>query len=215
MNFKKLNKKDIIQFDFSQDINQEVYLLYRKLFTEYIIEKTDLKRYDDEIKNSNLNFIPVEEKNTDIYQYFSSDILKYFYIRNNLYLEKLDKKEIDLLEKKIQNQNFDLDESSRDMIEKTYRNALFKDRLEGFKCYVFYGPSTMPFSAEDDAVVIGFRYDEFNLNGMNDDEWNNNFEKQQLWLFQFIEKLKYEFAKKIENATTIIKYNEYSITSRI
>lgn len=214
MNFKKLNKKDIIQFDFSQDINQEVYLLYRKLFTEYIIEKTDLKRYDDEIKNSNLNFIPVEEKNMDIYQYFSSDILKYFYIRNNLYLEKLDKKEIDLLEKKIQNQNFDLDESSRDMIAKTYKKVLFKDRIEGFKNFVFYGPSTMPFSSEDDAVVIGFRYDEFNLNGMNDDEWNNIFEKQQLWLFQFIEKLKYEFAKKIENATTIIKYNEYSITSR-
>ena len=101
MKFKKLNKKDMAQFDFSQDINQEVYLLYRKLFTEYIIEKTELKKYDEEIKNSNLNFIPVEEEKMDIYQYFSCDILKYFYIRNNLYLEKLDKKDINFLEKKF------------------------------------------------------------------------------------------------------------------
>ena len=214
MGYKSMNREDIKLFNIDKNINKEEYLLYRKLFTEYIVEKTNLKKYDEEIEKSNLNFIPIKESKMDIYQYFSSDILKYFYIRNNLYLEKLDKKIIEFLYEKIKKQNYNLDELSREMIEKTYKNILFKDRLEGFKCFVFYGPQTTPFSAEDDAVVIGIRYDEFNLNGMNDDKWDNNFVEQQKLLFKMSTILKYEFDEKLKNPVAIIKYNEYSIIPR-
>ena len=63
------------------DLRKSDYLMYRKLFTQYIIEKLNLKKYDDEIAESKLNFIEVKEKQMDIYQYFSKDKLKYFYKR--------------------------------------------------------------------------------------------------------------------------------------
>ena len=213
MNYK-LNQENYETLQIDKNVDKEKYLLYRKLFTEYIIEKLNLKKYDEEIEQSKLNFIPVEEKDMDIYQYFSCDVLKYFYIRNNLYIEKLDEHSIELLDKKIKNKYYELDESARNIIEKTYKDILFKDEIEGFKNYVFYGPNTTSFSAENKAVVIGVRYDEFNLNNMSDKEWGNNYEQQQLWLQLMLAKLNVKSEEILQNSVAIIKYNEYSIIRR-
>lgn len=214
MNFDEINREEIKHFYLEKNTDTEKYILYRKLFTEYIIDKLNLKKYDDELKNSELNFIPIQEEKMDIYQYFSSDILKYFYIRNNLYIEKLDKDAIDFIEQRIKAQEYNLDKIARDIIERTYRNVLFKDKIDGFKTFVFYGPDSMSFSADSEAVVIGVRYDEFNLNGMNDDDWDNNFVEQQKLLFKMLTILKYEFEEILNNPVAIIKYNEYSVIPR-
>lgn len=188
------------------------YYLYRKLFTEYIMQKLNLKEYDEEIANSGLDFIANNEKEMDIYQYFSSEELKYFYIRNNIYIEKLDKDEEALLQEKIENKNYDLDEKSKKMIEETYQKVTFEDVLRnGKQCMTNYGPDSSSFMAPNDAIVLGIRYNEFAENGLSDKEWDELHDKQLSYLVELIKKMIEELKEKLQNPIAILKYTEFSI----
>ena len=72
--------------DFEKDDYIKLYNLYRSLLTEYIIDTLELKKYDEKILKSNLNFKQTNKEEMDSYQYFSSEELKYLYIRNNILL---------------------------------------------------------------------------------------------------------------------------------
>lgn len=191
------------------------YSVYRKLFTEYIMQKLNLKKYDEEITNSGLDFIPNKEQDMDIYQYFSSEELKYFYIRNNIYIEKLEKEEEDLLQEKIENKNYDLDEKSKKMIEQTYKKVILEDVLRnGKKCITNYGPDSSSFMAPNDAIIIGIRYDEFLENGLSDKEWDELHDKQLLYIVELRNKMQENLKQEIQIPIAILKYNEFSVNKR-
>ncbi len=215
MNCKRNNEYDIKHFTEETDVDMEKYLLYRKLFTEYIINELDLEKYDDVINSSELKFKPICKDKMDIFQFFTCDILRYFYIRNNIYIENLDTNTEKSLERRVKEKNYSLDGLIQSRIQKIYRRTISKEYFKDKKDICFFGPKTKEFSAIDGSIVIGFRYDESNSNEMNIDEWNKNFEKQQLWLSDFLSKLEYEFENILHNPVKIIKYNEDSIIPRI
>ena len=68
----------------------ELYNVYRKLFTEYIINKFNLKKYEKYFLEGTIKFPKVETPRMDFYQWYSSKELNYFYLRNNIYIEQLD-----------------------------------------------------------------------------------------------------------------------------
>ena len=96
-----MNLDSIIKLD---DLEKEDYLrkyiLYMKFLLEYLIKKTDIKKYDDLLKEDSHNFISIKDKDMDIYQRLGVNYLKYFYIRNNLHLDRLTKEEDEYLNKK-------------------------------------------------------------------------------------------------------------------
>ena len=191
-----------------------LYSIYRKLFTEYMIEKLNLKEYDERIKSSGLNFCANKEKDMDLYQYFSSEYLDYFYLRNNLYVERLNDKELNFLRRKLELDNYDLDDESRLMIEKTYQKVIFEDVLgNGEECTTFFGPSS-GYMAKNNGVVIGVRYDEFARNGLTDDKWDELHNRQKNFLTQLIGEMKENIEKNISGPIYIFRYNEFSIRKR-
>lgn len=190
-----------------------MYLEYRKLFTEYIIEKLELKKYDCKIKKSIYKFLKIENINMDFYQQFCSKNLEYIYIRNNIYIENLNIDESNFLEQRIKIGKINMDRELYNFIEKTYKKVIFADLLNnGEVCMTFYGPKTSEFCASNDALIIGLRYDEFKMNGMNDDEWNMNHDNQIQFLYQIFQEMENEFSKKIDIPVVMIKYNEFSTT---
>lgn len=188
-----------------------MYLLYRKLFTNYIIDVLNLKEIDEKIKKSEFKFISVTEEEKDIYQFFVNNDLDYFYIRNDIYLEQLSSEEIKFL-KSILNENVMLNQNVKEFIESTYKKAIFNNSLNnGSFCTVFYGPETMNYSAPNNALVLGFRYDSFNKNNLNEEMYIKNNENQHLLLQKIFEEITSNAQSKLEIPCSIIEYNEFSV----
>lgn len=203
-----IEKKDANELKFSLNM----YWTYRKLFTEYIIQKIELVKYDEELFKSELNFLPQIIEKMDFYQYFSNNILKFFYLRNNIYIEKLNEMEIQYLKGKTEKEDEELDENAIQFIEKTYKKIIQEDVLNNGKTYtVMYGPDSKSFMASNNSIVIGFRYDEFNYNGLNDLQWNELNNKQREFLFEFLNNMKQKIKLCIDVPIEIIKYNDFSV----
>lgn len=215
--FPKLNESLFNDMDNNmKETYLEIYSIYRKLFSEYIIDKLQIKNYDFELMNSNLNFVKVIEKDMDIYQNFNKEILNYFYIRNNLYIERLTPSERKILYTKFLSGDYSLDENTKVIIENSYKRIIFEDiHKDGSNCYINMGPDNSDYYVPNQSIVIGFRYDEFNLNNLSDEQWDNLHDKQLLYLSEFLLKMSKEISSKVNIPIQVIKYNEYSVKKKI
>ena len=192
----------------------DLYNIYRFFMTKYIIEKLNLKEYDKKIKNSKCNFLPVETDRMDVYQFFSCDELKYIYIRNNVYIERLSSEEINILEEKLKNNDYSIDKKVADLIEKTYQKIIFEDIMKNGKIYqITYGPDSSNYFARNDSLVLGIRYDEFAETELTDEEWKKQNQKQREFLRKIINEMINEFENIINVPINIIKYNDYSVNT--
>ena len=208
INLKKMKEEEKKQYILA-------YNLYRKLFTEYVVDKLELKKYDNKIVNSDLKFKSVNEENMDIYQYCSSNELKFLYIRNNIYIEHLTEKEKEFLMNRLKNNREDLDAEAKQFIENTYEKTIFEDiGKDGKKYITFYGPDSSNFTARNDSLILGMRYDEFDYNGLNDEAWDELHIKQLTYLPEMFYKLVVEQKNKLSVPIVILQYNDFSIRSR-
>ena len=212
-NNDKLNIKEM-----SQNLKTDflkMYSFYMNLFTKYLTTKTLIKKFDDYLNHSNLNFVKIEEENKDIYQKLSGNTLKYFYVRNNLYLDRLTTEEIMFLKNLIINNSMELDSKTEKFIESTYKKLMFEDIDESSDILTNFGPENIQFFAPSNALIIGFRYDEFNYNGMSDKEWDENYNKQILLLENIFKQLNENIKNNFNNNSYIIKYDDFSIKKKI
>lgn len=225
MNFKKLSESDLHTLWGHIDIEGmeqekkseyiEMYNTYRALFTEYIIDKLNLKSYDKKITESNLRFSQVNDESMDVYQYFSNNELNYFYIRNNIYLNKLSEDENSYLREKIKKQDIQLNKETVEFIEETYEKIIYEGNSEEHKGFLtLYGPNSRTYMAPNDAVIIGVRYNEYDLQELSDKEWSDLNMKQMEFLYPFIKNMKEEIKENLKNSISIIQYNDFSIIRR-
>lgn len=176
---------------------------YFKLYNTYlgllydILKDNGLMNYDDDLKNSSLHFNQIEKEDMDMYQ--SNSIFKYFYVRNNLYLEKLDNEDI----KKLLSE----DNNKKDIVLRTFKNVVNID--DGYK--VCYGPDIDRFWYDSDILVLGFRYDEFYDNGLSDDDWQDEFCEKRPYLNNVFSNLEANLTEKLGLKVKVCEYDEYSI----
>ena len=193
----------------------KIYNIYRKFYTEYIIEKFNLKKYDSQISESNLKFEVLEEKRLDIYQYFSSDILKYFYVRNNIYVERLSEEHKKFLLEKFEKKDFKYDEKTKEIIKNTYRDIIYEGDIDNKKkATISYGPESAPFFAPKDAIVIGVRYDKAKNIKLFTDNQDGIITKQTEFLFSILNTMNKKFNEASSVPTSIIRYDDYSIIKK-
>lgn len=197
------------------DANKEKYLnlysLYSSLLMQYLIKNCNLKEYDDIILNSEDSFKEIEKEHYDIYQYISSEYLKFFYIRSNLHIERLDYEELNYLYNKYENNNLDLDDSASEFINNTVNRVI--PEIIGETVEVNYGPNNIQFFRPCDALILGVRYDKYHR---LKDESDDDLEKRSLSQTRFIDDLSAFVQSRINKnfalPVYIIQYNDYSIT---
>ena len=197
-----------------QDDYMHLYNAYRTLFSKYIMSKLNIKKYDAELDNSEVKFYNCDNNKMDIYQFFTSDELKYFYIRNNCYVERLDDSEKDLLRARISNNNYELDDEAITFINNTYKKIVFEFVDDSDNNYIFYGPENRRFLVKDGTIVIGINYDEFYEDGLSDDEWYNNHLKQLQNLTKLLNEMITSYKTLPDLHVVVLKYDEYSIIRR-
>lgn len=211
----KINVNELKNVNNNQQTDKqylEMYLKYSKIFLKYISTKLNLQAYEEKINNSGYNFNKVQQKNMDIYQYLSSEELNYFYIRNNLHIERLNEEEIKKLNEIEINTN-QLGNSEIEFIEKTYMKVIYEGDDETKKgMMTFFGPTTTKFMARNDSLVLGFRYDDYYANNLSDEQWIEQRDKQLKLILSITNQIINE--KKVENPISIIKYDSFSVNQR-
>lgn len=204
-NFRSLDIKNL-----SLNEKREYLILlsvYMNIFIQYLCYKFNLKYYDNLLNNSDYNFIPINENNMDIYQKFSKKYLKYFYVRNNIYIEKLNENDLEFLREIAFKSNKKNNEEIVNFIERTFKKVIFEDALrDGSRCMVFFGENSQYYSSVNDSIVIGVKYDEFNLNGLSDIEWDELHDKQYEFMDSIINRMNTELNNNRKINLKIIKY---------
>jgi len=177
---------------------------YYTLLLEFLIQKGNLKSLDDSLKNSKNNFIKVEEENMDLYQYMSSDNLQFLYLRNNIYVERLSKDDLNYL-RSIDLNN--LTEENFDFVKRTYELLINEEYNKTTK--MNFGPMDEEFLSDSNSIIIGLRIDDYKLDdGINADQIMN-IESELDFAKSFI-KAKLE---KVVSNVKVIRYRSGSIKS--
>ena len=183
----------------------KLYSLYNELLYCFLIKKLELKKYDDTISNSFVEFVKVDEKNMDIYQYLSSNNLNFLYVHNNIYIERLTTEEINKLLNFSNNYN---SEEALDFINSTYKKVIFESN-EGT---TMYGPDNLRFIKPSNGIIIGLRHNAFFIEeNENEDNWKNKYEEKERYLNLFIPELERQLNNKGLGKVFVIEYNDFSI----
>lgn len=208
---EKLELKDDSLKEIMKDINDikklQIYSLYRKYLTEYILLETRLQEYDNKIKNSELSFPVINKNDMDFYQVFSNEVLNYFYIRNDLYIEQLSQDEVTELLERINSNNYEFDKNAQEFVKKTYKKILKeedsnKQNANGFGRKVLYGG----IAVDENALVLGMKFNEFADEGIFGNQWIEVYKKRIEFINYIFQEVKKEIEEKLDIPVEIIKY---------
>ena len=199
----------------NNNLNSKYYQLYKNykiLLDKYLVNKLELDVYDQSIDDTGLKFMPVKKEDMDYYQYISTMNLKYIYLRNNLYVEKLSKENID----KILSLNTNnLKKPSKDiikLIEDTYTDVIDVNINKNITSMARYGPDNDNYWFPSNELVIGIRHDDFADNGLGEGkEWEENNNKQTMFLIALIDEIKAKSMNVIKAKVNVVWYNDYTI----
>lgn len=206
-------------FDNLDENQKEEYLVlystYLSVLLKYIDFKCDLKFFDKIILNDSANFKAISEDDMDLYQYSCSDFFKYFYIRSNIYIERLSDKEI----KFIKSQSLDFNENNYELMGNFICNTLSKVILESEDSdeifYTNFGPASKNFIKPNNALILGVRFDEYYIEeGEPQETWVIRHNTRLSMLLNLCEMLEYTLSKDMQIPVSVIKYNEFSIKNR-
>ncbi|MBR2704413.1 MAG: hypothetical protein IKE91_02990 [Clostridia bacterium] len=189
----------------------ELYNVYRKLFTEYIINKFNLKKYEKYFLEGTIKFPKVETPRMDFYQWYSSKELNYFYLRNNIYIEQLDAPDQEYL-KRIAKKDSDIKAKDiEEFIERTLPKAIFEKVRGDELINVPYGSVTPKNFHRNDSLVIGFRYDRFAKNNLNDEQWMAQDQSKIKTIKMVLKEMNRKYENTFDIPVVVEEYNQYSI----
>lgn len=205
---QRLTHRDEIKIDDMTEDQLKLYLamysVYMEWFINLLVSKTDITKFDKEIKNSNLKFTKAKDDRLDFYQKFSRDYLDYFYLRNNLYLYRLNKEEYNFIIDRIKNDKYIYDKETEKFILDTYKKIIFEKVKDYKKAKVNHDVHDMGRYIENNAIIIGIRYD-IN-NDLKGKEWYDNLKLQEKEIAKISNELLKNLNSFFSNNVAIIDY---------
>lgn len=200
--------------------NKEEYLdeysTYVKMFLAYIIKNSSIKRIENDIKECKDFKYPIEgayPDDQDLYQYLCNEDLKYFYVRSNIYIERLSKEEKEYLDSIVSSKDFRYDDKAEKFIKDTFRKLITEelDSKEDKSYYLNFGPSeSRDFFALNDSLVIGARmYPGIPTKDMN--ELRDLYFPRLGYFSEKCSELEELLKKELEIETKVIEYDDNTV----
>lgn len=170
---------------------------YRDLFVLFLLSKVDLKKYDENLEKSSLDF-------GICFSLESCLQLKYIHLLNHFYIEKLNLKDLNFLKSTVIS-CFLTDEQSL-FVAQTYKNLIKNNFFHGdysdAKYKVQYKVGTAyDYFASNDVLVLMIVYSKNNLS-YSDDEYILNMKKKQIYLQDMI----YSIKEKVKDTLNLDCY---------
>lgn len=186
-----------------------VYNSYNDLLIQFLSKKYYLKNVDEELEKKKDTYPEVPSSEKDLYQTLSSGYLKYFYLRNNIYVERLTKEEVDYLLAMSNSGNLELTPEIEKFINDTYLRVILENPNEK-GVNINYGPDNFKYYKPSNAIVIGVRYNQFQ-NLSNDEGALDDFMKTKHNIFLFAQFLEYKVKLDTDISFCVIEYDEFSV----
>lgn len=186
-----------------------LYNTYNNLLIQFLMKEFYLENVDEELKKHKITFPKLSSDKKDLYQKSSEGFLEYFYLRNNLYIERLSNKDLDYLFEIYKSGDFSLTEERKKFIERTFLNVIIEN-CDGPMTNINYGPDSLKFYKPNNAIIIGVRYEQFEQLENNEDALDvfANAEGKLQILMNFLE---YKIKREKNIPFYVIKYDDFSI----
>ncbi|MEG2717782.1 MAG: hypothetical protein RR961_10680 [Eubacterium sp.] len=97
-NFELAREKKLTNSDNFSQKYLTLQMIYKCGLIQYLTDILMLDEYEKEIKESPLQFMPYLKEEQSIYQKYNMMNFEFIYLRNNLYIEKLEEDDIKTLE---------------------------------------------------------------------------------------------------------------------
>lgn len=130
VNVDKAKKKGLIDNN-DCSLYNAIQKIYLKGLEKYLLDKVDLKKYDNMLENSECEILSLPDEKKSYYQQISTLNFKYIFIRNNMYVEKLSSEVLNFFIDKINKNDFSIDNQVEDIIEHTYKQVISKNFING------------------------------------------------------------------------------------
>ena len=165
---------------------------YKYLLEYFLGTEIDFKKYEKKIENSNLN-IGKNGKYKKINLYLDLD---YIFVLNNLFIEKLNMDDINLL----RNFNGDVNSDLIELIKRTYKDVIYDNYLkEGYSDNIYkvcYGDVVPTNFVDNDSLVLKIFYGK-NTKNIDGKEFIALHEKQLNFFHRLINELIKEIKDKL------------------
>lgn len=192
--------------------NKEKYIylenMYKFYFEKYLCKKVNILKYDNEIKNSNLDF-GISKKKIILNGLKEFLNTKYICLLNNFYIEKLSLEQIKVLEDHTNNKKYELTEEIEEVIRSTYKEVIKKDYSRGKyiekRFSISYGTEMVPenFAYNDDLVLKIF-YSR-NERKLEDKDFIKNLRDKKQFLEIISNRIIDEINEKLNITCTVLK----------
>lgn len=186
-----------------------LYSYYSNMLIKFLIKNTPIKEVDNDLLNNSLRFVTIKDSDKDFYQLLS-DELNFLYLRNNLYLNRFTKEEMDFLRKRLIERNYEFDQEMNEFIKSTFMKIIDENMDSKEIVYVNFGPMESNRFAPSNSLVIGIRYNEME-NGLEDKEWYENYKDQKKYIKIKLNELIKEINQSIGCECNIFEYNNYTV----
>lgn len=137
------------------DDMENIEQIYRIGFSKYLLEKLDLKAFDDELQKSEMKFIPCDEEHKTEAQKKDELGLEYIFVRNDVHIDRLSAEQQELLAS--QNLKDSYSDEVMQLIEKTFVDVMGYKKIESEedkKVKTFYDQKIYPQFVTYDTIVI-------------------------------------------------------------
>ena len=204
-----MNKELAIQKGLIINNNNSKYIklenTYKYLFEYWLVSQVNLKKYNQEIKNSRLDFgIPNPTSNqliSGLNEYLN---LEYIYIINNFFIEKLDINDINILNNYSQEEP---NEKEIDLIKRTYKEIIknnyfhkeYTDKIYNI-CYGYAIPSNF---APNNNLVLKIYYSK-NKYELDNEKFIENISLKKDFLNRISENITKDIKNKLDIDVTIM-----------
>lgn len=188
--------------------SEMVEKIYKKGFSQYILETLELEKYDKLLTNDKMNYIPNDNNHMTDAQMTDYLNLTYIYLRNDIHTERLTKKERVLLAKE-ENSNL-FSQNSMDLIINTYPDIISAkkiDKPEDKEIVTSYD-SKLPsdFVTVNSLVLVIGTMSEFDENGNYVDKKHEKEKKEEL--DKFCQKMEEDLNGKLGEIPIRILYEK-------
>lgn len=161
-----------------------VQSLYLKAFETFLLSKIDLKKYDDMLLNSELDFGVIPKERKFAYHNLSHMNLSYIYIRNFFFVEKLENNDLKVFFDKISRNDYSVDENIMKIVENTYKDVMVDnfrtDQYISEDTIISYGEHTEKNDCYADALCIYIHYGYSSKNFSEQEYFENKEKKEEL-----------------------------------
>lgn len=145
-------EKGLASEDGFSDEYFEIQALYRCVLENYISATLNLELYETMISVTNI--VPQKEDMQNIYRRYSTMHSQYFYLRNNIYIERLDQADLDMLAAAIKDGEAYIFRDIVYLVQRTFRDTICPYE-DGSEDTAIYSVSPLDEDADNYDVVIG------------------------------------------------------------